>query len=101
MERPEAGWTFVTTHTLVLLSIAADPEVRLSEIAAQVGITERRVQSIVTDLVDSGYVTRIRRGRRNHYEIDASLPLRHVELEHHKLEELLVALTARSRSPKG
>ena len=96
MDRPEAGWTFVTTHTLVLLSIAADPDVRLAEIAAQVGITERRVQSIVSDLVASGYVTRVRQGRRNRYQIDATLPMRHVELEHHKLAELLAVLAARS-----
>jgi DNA-binding Lrp family transcriptional regulator len=96
-ERPEWGWTFVTTHTLVLLCIVADPEIRLSDIAAQVGVSERRVQSIVAELVAGGYLTRTRHGRRNRYDIDGSLPLRHVETEHHKLGELLSLLSARAR----
>jgi DNA-binding IclR family transcriptional regulator len=86
----------VTTHTLVLLCIAADPEVRLSEVAAQVGVTERRVQSIVADLEAAGYLTRTRQGRRNRYDIDGSLPLRHVETEHRQLGELLSLLASRS-----
>ncbi|HEX3425411.1 MAG TPA: winged helix-turn-helix transcriptional regulator [Acidimicrobiales bacterium] len=94
----EPGWTFVTTHTLVLLCIAEDPEIRLSHIAAQVGVTERRVQSIIGDLVASGYVTRTRQGRRNRYQINGDLPLRHVETEHRQLGELLGLLTSQSRS---
>lgn len=94
----DPGWTFVTTHTLVLLCIAEDPEIRLSDIAAQVGVTERRVQSIIGDLVASGYVTRTRQGRRNRYQINGDLPLRHVETEHRQLGELLALLTSRSRS---
>jgi DNA-binding Lrp family transcriptional regulator len=96
-DRPEGGWSFVTTHTLVLMSIAADPEIRLSEIAAQVGVTERRVQSIVAELVEAGYLTRIREGRRNRYDINGGLPLRHVETEHRHLGELLSLLSTRVR----
>lgn len=87
----------MTTHTLVLLCIAADPNVRLSEVAAQVGVTERRVQSIVADLEAAGYLTRTRQGRRNRYDIDGSLPLRHVETEHRQLGELLSLLASRSK----
>lgn len=92
-QRPEAGWTFVTTHTLVLLCIARDPEVRMTDVAARVGVTERRVQSIVAELVTTGYVTRSRRGRRNRYEIDGARPLRHLETEHRRLGELLSLLS--------
>lgn len=70
-------WTFLSHHAHVLLCIARDPDVRLREVANEVGITERAVQAIVNDLVDEGYVTRARMGRRNHYEIDVSSPLRH------------------------
>ena len=87
----------MTTHTLVLLCIAADPDVRLSEVAAQVGVTERRVQSIVADLEAAGYLTRTRQGRRNRDDIDGSLPLRHVETEHRQLGELLSLLASRSQ----
>lgn len=94
---PKGSWTFVTTHTLVLLCIAADPEVRLSDVAAEVGITERRVQSIVADLEAAGYLIRTRHGRRNRYDIDGTLPLRHVETEHRRLGELLTLLASRSQ----
>jgi predicted transcriptional regulator len=71
-------WTFLTNHARALVCIAEDPQVRLREIAQRIGITERAAQSLVNDLVEAGYVTRKRVGRRNRYEIDGSVPLRHV-----------------------
>jgi DNA-binding MarR family transcriptional regulator len=70
-------WTFVTSHTQVLLCIAQDPEARLREIADQVGITERAAQRIVADLIEAGYVDRTRVGRRNHYRINPTAAMRH------------------------
>jgi hypothetical protein len=70
-------WTFFSNHGHVLLSIARDPDIRTREIAAGVGITERTAQQIVGQLVEAGYLTRTREGRRNHYEIHPELPLRH------------------------
>lgn len=96
-QRPDAGWTFVTTHTLVLLCIARDPEMRMVDVAARVGVTERHVQSIVADLVKAGYLTRTRHGRRNHYKIDGTRPLRHLETEHRRLGELLSLLSSNPR----
>lgn len=65
----------MTNHGGVLLSIARDPEVRLRDIAANLGITERHVQAIVNDLTEAGYVVKTKEGRRNRYEIQAHLPL--------------------------
>jgi DNA-binding IclR family transcriptional regulator len=70
-------WTFVTSHTQVLLCIAQNPEARLREVAERVGITERAAQRIVADLVESGYVDRTRVGRRNRYAINPSVEMRH------------------------
>lgn len=70
-------WTFLSHHAQVLLCIARDPDARLRDVAAEVGITERAVQAIVNDLVAEGYLTRTRVGRRNHYEIHADVRLRH------------------------
>ncbi len=70
-------WTFLTNHSHVLLCIATDPEIRIREIAAKVGITERAAQRIVADLIDAGYLITEKVGRRNHYQINATLPLRH------------------------
>lgn len=70
-------WTFVTSHTQVLLCIVQDPEVRLRDVADRVGITERAAQRIVADLVESGYVERTRVGRRNRYRINPTVEMRH------------------------
>jgi hypothetical protein len=95
-----SGWTFLTNHAHVLVCIATDPDIRGRDIAVQVGITERAVHGIVADLVDGGYLTRRREGRRNRYSVNIDLPLRH-PLEHdHTVGELLVALGRRT-SPKG
>ena len=68
-------WTFLTNHAQVLLCIADDPGIRLREIGALVGITERTAHSIVVELEESGYVARRRNGRRNHYTVKSHLPL--------------------------
>jgi DNA-binding Lrp family transcriptional regulator len=88
--RPSRGpWTFFTNHLHVLVCIAADPTIRLRDVANLVGITERAAQSIVADLVDEGYVTRIRVGRRNQYRVHPSKPLRHPLEEHQTVGGLL------------
>ncbi len=91
-----AGWTFLTNHAHVLLCIARDPNVRIREIAALVGITERAAQRIVGELGADGYLTHRRIGRRNHYEIDDRRPMRHALENHLSVSALLDALTARS-----
>ncbi len=70
-------WTFLTNHAHVLLCISSDHSMRLREVAERVGITERAAQRIIRDLCDGGYLTRARVGRRNHYEVNTELPLRH------------------------
>ena len=87
-------WTFLTNHAHVLLSIANDPELRLRDIAAIVGITERATQRIVSSLVADGYLVRSRMGRRSHYEVKADLPLRHPVERQHTVAELVNLLTA-------
>jgi DNA-binding IclR family transcriptional regulator len=65
----------LTNHARVLLCIAKDPRIRLREIGDAIGITERAAHRIVAELVEAGYITRRRRGRRNEYTIQADLPL--------------------------
>jgi predicted DNA-binding transcriptional regulator YafY len=69
------GWSFLTKHGRVLLCIARDPGVRLRDIAATVGITERSAYGIVSDLAAAGYAIKQKDGRRNRYQIQAHLPL--------------------------
>ena len=76
-EEAQHSWRFITNHTQVLLCITQNPEIRLKDVAAEVGITERAAGRIVADLVDAGYVTRERTGRRNQYTINRDLEMRH------------------------
>ncbi len=71
------GWpngVFLTSHARALLCIADDPGVRLRDIAATLGITERSAFAIVSDLAAEGYVVKERDGRRNRYEVQHHLP---------------------------
>ncbi len=79
---PASGWTFLTNHAHVLVCLSRDSEQRLRDVAAQVGITERAVQRIISELEDGGFLTREREGRRNKYKIHGSSKLRH-PLENH------------------
>jgi hypothetical protein len=91
-------WRFVTNHAHVLELIARDPTTRLRDIAAGVGITERTAAQIVNDLVAAGYLTKIRDGRRNRYEVHNELPLRHPQHRHHTVGELIEFLEAPATS---
>jgi DNA-binding transcriptional ArsR family regulator len=82
-------WTFLSNHGHVLLCIAQEPEILLREVAERVGITERAVQRIVGDLEQGGYLSRVREGRRNRYEVHADLPLRHPVEAHREVRVLL------------
>jgi predicted ArsR family transcriptional regulator len=90
MSSPESRkWHFLTNHAQVLLCIERNPEARLREIAGIVGITERATQRIVSDLVEAGYVTRERAGRRNRYALDRNVRMRHPSQFNHEIGELL------------
>ena len=69
------SWGFLTNHALVLLCIARDPGARLRDIAASVGITERSVFGIVSDLAAAGYIVKEKGGRRNRYLVETGLPV--------------------------
>lgn len=86
---PATSWTFLSNHGHVLLCIARDPNVRVREIAVAVGITERAVQRILSELEEAGVIARERQGRRTHYEINGDLPLRHPIEAEHSIGELM------------
>lgn len=88
------SWRFVTNHAHVLECLSADPDVRLRDIAADVGITERTAAQIVGDLERAGYVTKTRDGRRNRYEVHGDLPLRHPKHRHRTVGDLIRFLEA-------
>jgi DNA-binding MarR family transcriptional regulator len=87
-----SGWDFLTNHAHVLTCVADDPGIRLRDIAAAVGITERAAHRIVSELVEGGYVLRERQGRRNRYQVVPDLPLRHPLVRGREVGDLLKVL---------
>jgi hypothetical protein len=89
-------WSFLTNHARVLVCIAHDPGVRLRDIAATVGITERAAYGIVTDLTTAGYVVKNRDSdaRRNRYQIQTHLPLPETVGRERTIGEVLDVLVA-------
>jgi DNA-binding IclR family transcriptional regulator len=94
-------WSFLTNHARVLVCIAHDPGVRLRDIAMTLGITERSAYSIVTDLTGSGYVVKLKDGRRNRYQIRSHLPLREAITQERTIGEVLAVLVESKPRPQA
>jgi predicted transcriptional regulator len=95
--RPPA-WSFLTNHAQVLLHIADDPGARLRDIGDAIGITERATHRIVVELVDAGYISRERTGRRNRYAVQTELPLHDPLPREQKIGDLLAILRPAGRA---
>jgi DNA-binding MarR family transcriptional regulator len=84
-----ADWSFLTSHARVLLCIAHDPGVRLRDIAARTGVTERTAYGIVTDLTEAGYV------------VKAHLPLPETDSRERAIGEILALLAGADDEATG
>jgi len=67
------------------------PGCQAAGLALEVGLTERAAQRIVRDLVEAGYLSRRRHGRRNHDTSHLEKSLRH-RLEAHRMIGDVIAL---------
>jgi MarR family len=95
------SWTFLTGHARVLLLVAHDPGVRLRDIAASLGISERSAFGIITDLAEAGYLIKEKDGRRNRYHIQAHLPLPEPTSQERTVGEVLALLTGTRPAAPG
>lgn len=91
----DSGWSFSSSHAQVLVCLVEDPQSRLKDLAARVGVTERSVQRILTDLERAGLLERHRKGRRNSYSLMLDRSARH-PLESHRTVNELVRFFARN-----
>jgi DNA-binding IclR family transcriptional regulator len=74
--------------------------VRLRDIAATLGITERTAFGVVTDLTTAGYVIKDKHGRRNRYSIQTHVTLLDGIGREQTIGELLAVLVDnRARRP--
>lgn len=90
VDKPD--WTFLSNHGHVVVCLAHDPDVRLRDVADEVGITERRVAAIIAELEEAGIVSRDRIGRRNTYTVNRRAKLRHPVESHRTVGDLLKAV---------
>lgn len=97
---PGNHWTFLSNHGHVLVCLARNPDARVRDVAAAVGITERAVQNILGDLEEGGVLSRERIGRRNHYDLHFDVPLRH-KLEAHRTVGSLLKMVLTSPELKA
>ena len=86
------GWTFLTNHAQVFLCVAQTNNLTAREIAVRIGITERAVQRILSDLEKDGYIQHVREGRNNRYITDLEKPLRHPAQHGQKVHDLLAQI---------
>ena len=86
-------WTFFSNYGHVLVCLARNREARLRDVAAEVGITERAVQTIVRDMQDAGFITVSKQGRCNRYRINRRKSLRHALESHCSVGKLLSLIT--------
>ena len=82
-------WTLLTNHGRFILLIAREPGAKIRELALAAGVTERTAQSIVSDLEQSGYVSKKKIGRQNSYTVHHELPFRHPAESDHSVGELI------------
>ena len=96
---PESSpnWTFLSNHAHVLVCVAKNPDVRLSEVAELVGVRERTVHRIVHELIDAGYIAVTKVGRTNVYSVDLDKPLRHPLEAEHNIHAIVAPLLKKAR----
>jgi DNA-binding MarR family transcriptional regulator len=87
-----APWTFLTNHAIVLFLLAKHPLITGRELSGLVGITERSVRNILSDLESEGYIKKSKEGRHVRFRVNLDLPLRHRTQQDKVTRVLLEAL---------
>ncbi len=92
MPETSSSWTFLTNHSHVLFAVWRESDIRVRDIAQLVGITERAVMRIISELSASGFVEIEKVGRENRYTVVTDMHLRHPLEDHRTVGELLETL---------
>jgi len=93
-------WTFLTNHAIVLYLLAKHPLITGRELSRLIGITERSVRNIISDLESEGYIKRSKEGRQTRYKTNPHLPLRH-QTQKDKAIKILLEVLDRGQIRKG
>lgn len=87
-------WNVLSNHGLVLICLNNYEGYPMRLIGQVIGITERAVQRIVSDLEESGYIVREKVGRKNKYKILKDASLRHAVSGHCSVGQFLDSFNA-------
>ena len=85
-------WAFLSSHGVMLLEVSRTPKATVRELAERAQLTERQAHRVLADLVEEGYVTRDRVGRRNQYSVNRDATMRLPSYAAYPVRELLDAL---------
>lgn len=85
-------WTFITHHAAVLVLMANHPRITARELSSRVGVTERTVRTIISELEQDGYVTKKHEGRSVNYTVNPNRSLRHLSQNDKVVGQLLSVL---------
>jgi DNA-binding transcriptional ArsR family regulator len=89
MVRTKRPWSLLSSHGLVLVTVA---RFGIPEIADRTGLSRSTVLHSLKDLRTAGMLLVRRRGRRNEYEINASVPFRHPVMSDLEIRGLIEAV---------
>ncbi len=87
-----ARWTFVTNHAVVLSFLSRHPRITAHELAREIGMSERAVRRIISELDQAGYLTKEKEGRRVRYAVSHQSSLRYKIHKNKTVGELLKVL---------
>ena len=85
-------WSFLTSHGMVLSLISKQPRITGLEISREIGITERAVRRVISNLVGAGYISKKKEGRCIKYRINPNQAMRHELYQEIVVGDLLEAL---------
>jgi predicted DNA-binding transcriptional regulator YafY len=85
-------WTFITHHAAILVLLAANPRITARDLSARVGVTERTVRTVISDLEREGYIIKTREGRTVAYTVNPNRALRHATQSDKAVGQLLSIL---------
>ena len=88
-------WALLSKHGMVVIALAMTPNLTSRQLAAQMGLTERTLFTIVRDLVGADILRVKKVGRVNTYIVNEQAPVPNPRFAHLRLQDFLAAFKLR------
>jgi predicted transcriptional regulator len=69
-------WSFLTNYGVVFTYIAKNPKSTIQNIAQMTNLSIRYVNIIIDNLIEAGYITKVKEGRCNYYIVHPEQPVK-------------------------